>query len=152
MPAEVLIDTNVLVYLVDGSEPVKQERAIETLGRLRAAGTAVVTSQVLGEFAHVVCRAIPRPLTLAEARERVNDFMREWPVLAMDGATVSAAMAARERFGMAYWDAQLWASAYLAGVRCILTEDLPGAARVEDVDYVDPFAAGFDPASPVAGR
>ncbi len=44
------VDTNVLVYAVDESEPAKRERALEVLSERIREGRVVVSTQVLLEF------------------------------------------------------------------------------------------------------
>jgi predicted nucleic acid-binding protein len=50
MTGRILLDTNVLVYLYDRSEPVKQERALAVLDELAALGAGFISTQVLGEM------------------------------------------------------------------------------------------------------
>jgi predicted nucleic acid-binding protein len=45
-----LVDTNVLVYVYDPVDPIKQVRALDVLDRLAASGAGCLTTQVLGEF------------------------------------------------------------------------------------------------------
>jgi len=42
--ARVVIDTNVLMYAYDRSEPVKQKQALKALGELAALGRGAVTT------------------------------------------------------------------------------------------------------------
>ena len=48
--AEILVDSNVLVYAHDLSEPEKQLRALEVLDRLVEAALGVLSAQTLAEF------------------------------------------------------------------------------------------------------
>ncbi|WP_238846301.1 hypothetical protein [Nostoc edaphicum] len=57
MNGRVLLDTNILVYIYDPLDIVKQERAMPTAGKAYAitdqlirSGKAVISTQVLGEF------------------------------------------------------------------------------------------------------
>jgi predicted nucleic acid-binding protein len=53
-----LLDTNILVYADDA---VKQRCAIELIKALRAAGTAVLSTQVLQEYVNVALRRLRLP-------------------------------------------------------------------------------------------
>lgn len=64
MSGSILLDTNVLVYAYDCSEPIKQARAWSVLDPLAALGLGVVTTQVLGEFFVVVTRKLKAPLSV----------------------------------------------------------------------------------------
>jgi len=59
-----LVDTNVLVYAYDRSEPAKQATAISLLEQLTSAQSGVLSAQVLGEFFVTVTRKLTAPLTV----------------------------------------------------------------------------------------
>jgi len=50
MIARILVDSNVLVYAYDRSEPEKQARALEVLDFLAIHGVGIICAQVLAEF------------------------------------------------------------------------------------------------------
>jgi predicted nucleic acid-binding protein len=45
---------------------------------------------------------------------------------------------------LAYWDAQIWATARLNQVPLILSEDFSDGQVLKGVRFVNPFAPGFD--------
>lgn len=47
-------------------------------------------------------------------------------------------------YKMAYWDAQIWASARLHQIPLIFTEDFNVGAVIEGVRFVNPFEEGFN--------
>jgi predicted nucleic acid-binding protein len=61
----VLIDTNVLVYMYDRSEPKKRQRAVEVLQQVREAEAGALSAQVLSEFYNTVTRKLEPPLAAA---------------------------------------------------------------------------------------
>ena len=144
MSARFLIDTNVLVYAGDASEPAKRERALETVDRLAGRRGGHISTQVLAEYFTTVTRRFSPTLSVADAARRVDSWSSTFQVLDVTLPVVREAARAVERYGMSYWDAQIWASARLAGIGTVLTEDLPGAEEIEGVRFADPFAEGFD--------
>jgi predicted nucleic acid-binding protein len=64
-----LVDTNVLLYAYDARYPAKRRRAIELMAVLAAAGTGVLSVQVLSEFYVNVTRKPSIPLTPEQARD-----------------------------------------------------------------------------------
>lgn len=138
-----LIDTNVLIYAYDRSEPVKQRRALAVLDELARSGDGVLSAQVLSEFFVTVTRRIPAPLTVAEATERLHHFARIWPVVPVTAPVVLEAIRGVERYRLSFWDAQIWAAARLGRVGTVLSEDVNPGAVIEGVRFVDPFAEGF---------
>jgi predicted nucleic acid-binding protein len=66
MAISVLIDTNVLVYVHDRSEPVKQAQALLILDRLQTTGHGAFSVQSLPEFFNAVTKCIKVPLVVTE--------------------------------------------------------------------------------------
>ena len=69
-------DTNVLVYLFDGSTPAKQHKARELLTRHTVAGETVLSTQVLQEFYVAVTRKLATPLEPQAAYQAVKEGWR----------------------------------------------------------------------------
>jgi predicted nucleic acid-binding protein len=139
MTSSVLVDTNVLVYAYDLSEPVKQPRAIEVLDSLALRGQGVLTTQVLAEFFVIATSRIREPLSVTVAREQVNAFCDGWPVLDVTPMVIREALRGVQEYHLHYWDAQLWAAAKLNQIPFIFSEDLPSSDSLEGVKYIDPF-------------
>jgi len=139
MTARVLVDTNVLVYAYDRSEPVKQVRAVEVLDVLVRSGQGVLTTQVLAEYYVAITSRVAQPLSAAVALERVQSFCASWRVLDITTTVVLEALRGVRDYQLHYWDAQLWASAKLNQIPIIATEDLPSADSIEGVRFIDPF-------------
>ena len=143
MSARYLLDTNVLVYAEDADEPAKCGRARDLIADLVLRDAGVVSSQVLAEFFVTVTRRFAKRLDGAEASKRLEQLADLLPVLDVNADVVREAARGVARYRMSFWDAQIWASARLAGVGTVLTEDLPGAGEIEGVRFADPFAEGF---------
>lgn len=133
------VDTNVLVYAHDASDPRKQARALEVLDGLARVGTAYVSTQVLGEFARVVTSRIPEPLSHEEAASQVHAAITAFGVLAIDSRTVAEALRGQVVHRMPYWDAQIWAAARLEHIPVVLSEDFQHASEIEGVRFENPF-------------
>ena len=139
----VLIDTNVLVYMYDLSEPKKRQRAVEVLQQVREAEAGALSAQVLSEFFVNVTRKIAAPLTMAQAGQRIEHYVQLWPVFAVSDAVVLEAIRGVRAYQFSFWDAQIWAAARLNHVSLVLTEDFNPGAVIEGVRFVDPFADDF---------
>ena len=139
MSARVLVDTNVLVYAYDRSEPVKQPRAAELLDALALSGQGVLTTQVLAEYFVVITSRMAQPLPAAVALERVQRLCDSWRVLDITPMVVLEAIRGVQDYQLHYWDAQLWAAAKLNQIPFIVSEDLPSSDSLEGVKYIDPF-------------
>ena len=144
MSDRVFVDTNVLVYAYDRSEPGKQQQALEVLDRLAVTGVGMISTQVLAEFFVAVTRKIPAPLSVAEAYERVKNYLQSWAVVDLTGMIVLEAARGVRDHQFSFWDAQIWATARLNQVPVVFSEDFTDGAVIEGIRFVNPFAESFD--------
>jgi len=72
MSDKVFLDSNIIVYAYDTHEPEKLVKAQSLLKSLIIQESAVVSSQVLGEFFVVVTQRIKEPLSADEAMEIIG--------------------------------------------------------------------------------
>jgi predicted nucleic acid-binding protein len=142
---DVLIDTNLLVYMYDLDEPEKQQRAVETVQRVYEAETGALSAQVLSEFYNVVTRKLTPPLTATQAEAQVQALARIWPVFPITSEVVFEAIRGVRDYQLSFWDAQIWAAARLNRLSIVLSEDFNPGAVIEGVQFVDPFADDFRP-------
>jgi predicted nucleic acid-binding protein len=142
MSDSILVDTNVLVYAYDRSEPVKQAQAIRVLDYLSSRYLGVVSTQVLAEFFVSVTRKITAPLSIEEAYASIENYIASWPVLDMTGQIVLEAVRGVRDYQFSYYDAQIWAIARLNQIQVIFSEDFnPG--MIEGIQFANPFDPTF---------
>lgn len=139
MTARWLIDTNVLVYAHDRSEPAKRQRAIEVLGDLHESRAGVLSTQVLGEFYAAAVGRLSARLSAAEGLAAVRRLARAWPVLPVTPFVVLEAARGVEQLSMSWWDAQVWATARMHQVQGVMSEDFQHGSVVDGVRFHDPF-------------
>ena len=144
MADKILVDTNVLLYAYDQGEPVKQSQAAAVLDRLASMRLGVLTPQVLAEFFVNATRKLERPLTVEQAYDRIQNYLLSWEILDLSGSIILEAVRGVRTYQMAYWDAQIWASARLHQIPLIFTEDFNVGAVIEGVRFVNPFEEGFN--------
>jgi len=144
-----LVDTNVLVYLVDPRNPAKSRAAAELLIALASAHSAVTTPQNAVEFYSVVTRGRrgTRPLLSSpEAVAWISDWLVQADLIELTGQTTREALRAAYSYQMHIYDAQMWAAAKVHAIPILLTEDVQSRREIEGVRYVNPFAPSFKPA------
>jgi len=143
MSDRIFVDTNVLVYAYDRSEPEKQRRALQVLDWLAVTGAGMISTQVLSEFFVAVTRKIAAPLSANEAYHRVKNYLQSWMVVDLTGMiTLEAARGVRDH-QFNFWDAQIWATARLNQASVVFSEDFNVGAVTEGVKFVSPFAEDF---------
>jgi predicted nucleic acid-binding protein len=132
------VDTNVLAYAHDRSEPARQSVAQAVLEQLWVDRTGVLSTQVLQELYVVATRKLDPPMRRAAARELVALY-GEWPVVQVDVALVVSASELEERHTLSFWDALIVEAARRAGATRLLTEDLQQGRRIGGVSIENPF-------------
>jgi predicted nucleic acid-binding protein len=143
--AELLLDTNVLVYAYDRTDGAKRGQAIELLPRVQP--VACLSTQVLGEFFVTVTRRIPSPLSAEQAEISVSNYVQSWTVYEVNPFVTLEAIRGVRQHRLPFYDALIWAVAKLNQVPLILTEDGQHDRVIEGVRYANPFHPQFDVAA-----
>lgn len=135
------VDSNVLVYNRDKSEPEKQPRAREWLEALWESRRGRVSAQVLEEFYVTVTGKLDPGLPAREARSDVR-ALSAWDPLAIDHSLLPAAWEIEDRYGLDFRDALILAAARRLDCGYLLTEDLREGQEMEGIEVVNPFHRG----------
>ena len=134
----VFVDTNVLVYARDASDPEKQATAAAWMEHLWTSATGRLSVQVLQEYYVAVTRKLEPGLPVDEAREDVRDLVA-WRPVRIDEAVLDSAWRIEDRFGLSFWDSLIVAAAQSAGCETLLTEDLRHDLEIDGLRIADPF-------------
>ncbi len=140
MAARAFLDTNVLVYAHDAGAGAKHDGARALVERLWDERSGVLSTQVLQEFAVNVRRKARHPMTIAELRQTVEDYLC-WTVVVNDGDATVRALDGAERYGVSFWDALILDAANRAGATLLYSEDLNHGQRYGAVQVQNPFLA-----------
>lgn len=140
MSAEPLafVDTNILVYALDQSDPIRATIAERTLQSLLETDRLVISTQVLQELYVTVTRKIERPLTSDQAVELI-DHLSAWPVILIDTRLIREAASISTEATISFWDGLIVAAARRSGAAELLTEDLNHGQEIAGVRIVNPF-------------
>ena len=134
----VFVDTNVLVYARDASEPEKQPLAMAWTQALWESRQGRISVQVLQEYYVTVTAKLDPGLRRDEARADVRGF-GSWNPLPVDRALLEDAWQIEDRYGLSLWDATIVAAARRCSCRCLLTEDLQAGQELYGTIVVNPF-------------
>ena len=137
-----LVDTNILVYRVDRRDPAKQRVAIDLIRRGLADGSLLIPHQALIEFVAATTRPTrggPPILPRGEALHLAERYLSELPVVYPTEAVVSTALRGAALYGLAWYDAHLWAYAEVFGAQTIYSEDFEHERLYGAVRVIDPF-------------
>jgi predicted nucleic acid-binding protein len=140
MPS-ILVDTNVLVYLLDARDARRQERAIEVLVYLEEHEKGALSVQSLSEFASTALKKLEYPPN--DVIVLVDAWRNAFPVYNLTPQIILEATRGVRDHQLSYYDAQIWASARLNQIPVILSEDFQDGQSLEGVRFVNPFADEF---------
>jgi predicted nucleic acid-binding protein len=132
------VDTNVLVYARDSSEPQKHALAVEWIHTLWSQGSGRLSFQVLQEYYQVVTRRLSPGLDPEMARADIRDLLT-WQPVQIDSAVLEAAWSIEKRFGLSWWDALIVGAAGCADCRYLLSEDLQHGQDLNGIIVLNPF-------------
>ncbi len=134
----VFVDTNVLVYLRDSTEPEKQRRVAEWMAVLWDGKLGRISAQVLQEYYVTVTAKLDPGMPPEDARDDTA-ALAAWSPLYPDAALFEAAWVVEDRYGFSYRDALIVASARRLGCAVLLTEDLQDGRDLDGLVIRSPF-------------
>lgn len=139
MTGRVFVDTNVLVYRHDASEPSKQSRADAWLRLIVSTRTGRVSFQVLQELYAVLTRKAEPAVSTSKAQSIVRD-LESWEPATIDRSVLERAWSIEARYSVSWWDALILAAAQTCRCDVLLTEDLQHGQTFDALRVIDPFA------------
>ncbi|MGD0570283.1 MAG: PIN domain-containing protein [Candidatus Sulfotelmatobacter sp.] len=139
MPGHDFLDTNILVYAYDISDPAKQ-RVAQDLVRKAVAGGFVISTQVLAEFAATLLHKLS-PAPSSQDVIALLDALAPIHFILPDHEIVRRAVEAKSAYGLHFYDGMIVAAAERAGSERIWSEDLNPGQKYFGVLVADPFQA-----------
>jgi predicted nucleic acid-binding protein len=115
---KVFIDTNVFVYIYSNDETAKKAAAMSAVGH----GKACVTTQVLGELAHVLTKKFLLPAIGVQAV--VHEICDACEVHPVTPELIVAALRLREQYRYGFYDSLIIAGARMTGSVILYSEDM----------------------------
>lgn len=130
------IDTNIIIYANDVRDEVKQKIALHIMAEQMRAGSGVISTQVLQEYAHVALNklhqrqdVVLRQLVLLEGLE----------VIQQTPALIGRSVEIRAAYQINFWDACIISAAEHANCHAILSEDLNTGQFYSGIAMRNPF-------------
>lgn len=138
MPDPVFVDSNILVYAHDRSNPAKQAKAQDVIRKCWDEGNGCLSLQVLQEFYVNITRKVAHPLPLKTARELIAVYA-VWRLAMLAPEHLIEASLLEERYHLQFWDALIVTAARLLGAGTVLSEDLHHGQEIEGVLIWNPL-------------
>jgi predicted nucleic acid-binding protein len=139
MSAKFFLDTNVMVYSFDSSQPEKKERALELIGDALQNGSGVISTQVIQEFLNVATRKFAIPLKAEDCKGYLKTVLSPLCEVFPDQALYEASLEVQQETGYSFYDALIIASAVRGGCEILYSEDLQANQQIGSLSIVNPF-------------
>jgi predicted nucleic acid-binding protein len=132
------IDSNIVVYSYDETDPVKQLKAQQEMKNIMEGGEGCVSTQVFGEFFHtvVVRKKLMSPLEALSAIQRLE---RGFRIGSIEPSLVRDAISIHQRYQLRYWDSLIIATAKRMKCVEVLSEDMADGQDYGGVVVRNPF-------------
>jgi predicted nucleic acid-binding protein len=135
------VDTNILLYSVDDTEPTKQVKAQRQLHQLVAQSEpTILLWQVLAETVHQLRRWQNKgELTEQEFDQHFQTFRTLFPLAVPSLSTLDHALDLGKRYSLAYWDSMILGACVEAAVTTLFTEDMGSPRTIDQIRLVNPL-------------
>lgn len=118
------LDTNIFVYALLASEPLKKQCALQLLEQALASHRGCTSYQVIQEFANVATRKFAQRCSTEECRQFVDAAMHPLNRVGSSPQLLNTALDLQEETRYSFYDSLVLAAALQAGADVLYTEDL----------------------------
>ncbi len=143
MSAKCFVDTNILVYARDSSEPEKQARAEQWLAQLWVRELGRISAQVLNEYYVTVTQKLQPGLTKEQARTDLR-ALAVWQPLEISTLLIESSLDILEQYGYSWWDTLVISSALFLDCTYLLSEDMQHEQQIANLTIINPFLIDSD--------
>jgi predicted nucleic acid-binding protein len=129
------VDTNILIYVNDPRDPVKQEIAASLVSALT---DGVLLWQVASEYLAASRKLESLGYDRAQAYQYVRDLQQAWYTALPTWNVIDTAENLMSRFSLSHWDSMIVAACLEVNVQILYTEDF-GYSSIDGLRIVNPF-------------
>lgn len=129
------VDTNILIYVNDPRDPVKQEIVASLVSTLT---DGVLLWQVACEYLAASRKLEPLGYDRTQAYQYIRDLQQVWYTALPTWVVIDRAENLMNRFSLSHWDSMIVAACLEANVQTLHTEDF-GYSNIDGLGIVNPF-------------
>jgi predicted nucleic acid-binding protein len=129
------VDTNILIYVNDPRDPVKQEIAASLVS---APTDGVLLWQVASEYLAASRKLESLGYDRSQAYQYVRDLQQAWYTALPTWNAIDRAENLMSRFSLSHWDSMIVAACLEINVQILYTEDF-GYSSIDGLRIVNPF-------------
>jgi predicted nucleic acid-binding protein len=131
------VDTNVLIYVNDPRDPVKQGVAISLVSALTE---GVLLWQVACEYLAASRKLEFLGYDRTQAYQYICDLQQVWYTALPSWGVIDRAENLISRFRLSHWDSMIIAACLEVNIQTLYTEDL-GYSSIDGLEIINPFKA-----------
>lgn len=140
MNDKIFLDTNILIYTFDSSEPAKRATARRLVGESLAGQRGMISFQVIQEFLNVATRKFAQPMSHADCLVYLDRVLVPLCEVFASTELYQAALDVSDRWRYAFYDSLIIAAAVQGNCRVLYSEDLQHGQRIEHITIINPFS------------
>jgi len=118
------LDTNIFVYALLASEPLKKQRALQLVEQALGSHLGCTSYQVIQEFANVATRKFAQRFSKEQCKQFIDAAMQPMNRVASSPELLNAALDLQAETRYSFYDCLVIAAALQAGAEVLYTEDL----------------------------
>ncbi len=136
MRDKVFIDTNILIYMQSGMDPVKMKTSRQLFLKSSSEHLIVLSTQVLQEFFVAMTRKLHHdPIAIKQLLGLFDDF----EIVTINTSIIFDAIDTSVLNQLSFWDSLIISSAVSSHCKVIYTEDMNQGQVIRGVEIVNPF-------------
>ena len=139
MKGNYFLDTNILVYTFDQSQPQKQSIAKDLVRDALNNRCGCISYQVVQEFLNIATRKFVRPLSVSDCQTYLSNILEPLCEVFSSTRLFQRALEISGRWKFSFYDSLIVAAALSVDSKTLYTEDLQHNQKIEDMIIVNPF-------------
>lgn len=139
MKGNYFLDTNILVYTFDRSQPQKQSIASNLVKNALNNRSGCISYQVIQEFLNIASRKFASPLSVADCQIYLSNVLEPLCEVFSSTGLFHRALEISSRWNFSFYDSLIVAAALSVESKTLYTEDLQHNQKIEDMIIINPF-------------
>jgi predicted nucleic acid-binding protein len=139
MPGKYLLDTNIIIYSFDQTEPPKKRIAKELIKNALKTHKGFISYQVIQEFVNVALQKFKIPMEVEDCKSYIDNFLAPICEIFPSIELFREAIDIKSEAQIGFYDALIVASAIKGNARTLYTEDLNDGQKIRSVQIINPF-------------
>ena len=139
MKDKFFLDTNILVYSFDGSQPEKQKISRKLIKNGLEESLGCISYQVIQEFLNVATRKFAVPLSFKDSKIFLSTVLEPLCEVYASIDLYHRALEITERWKYAFYDALIIAASLQHKCNILYSEDLQDGQIIQELKITNPF-------------